>query len=45
MYYSTLGHPKENWDNPDLQKMYAEAIKWATGLVNAGATPRPQPAE
>ena len=43
VYYSTLGHPKENWDNPNLQKMYTEAIKWATGLVNADVTPRPLP--
>ncbi len=43
VYYSTLGHPKENWDNPDLQKMYIEAIKWATGLVDADVTPRPLP--
>jgi len=43
VYYSTLGHPKDNWDNPNLQKMYTEAIKWAMGLVNADATPRPLP--
>ena len=43
VFYSTLGHPKENWDNPNLQKMYTEAIKWATGLVNADVTPRPLP--
>ena len=43
VYYSTLGHSKENWDNPNLQKMYAEAIKWAVGLVNADVTPRPLP--
>jgi hypothetical protein len=40
VYYSTLGHPKENWDNPELQKMYIEAIQWATGLVDADVTPR-----
>ena len=43
VYYSTLGHPKENWDNPNLQKMYTEAIEWAMGLVNADVTPRPFP--
>ena len=41
VYYSTLGHPKENWDNPRLQEMYTEAIKWAMGLVNADVTSRP----
>jgi type 1 glutamine amidotransferase len=35
VYYSTLGHPEENWDDPRIQKMYAEAIKWVMGLVNA----------
>jgi uncharacterized protein len=43
VYYSTLGHVKENWDNPKLQQMYTEAIKWAMGLVNADVTPRPLP--
>ena len=35
VYYSTLGHVEQNWDDPRLQKMYLEAIKWAMGLVNA----------
>jgi len=43
VYYSTLGHVKENWDNPQLQKMFMEAIQWATGLVDADVTPRPGP--
>jgi uncharacterized protein len=33
VYYSTLGHPEENWDDPRLQQMYGEAIKWAMGIV------------
>jgi type 1 glutamine amidotransferase len=43
VYYSTLGHVTENWDRPDMQKMYVEAIKWAMGLVDADVTPRPAP--
>jgi len=43
VYYSTLGHPVENWDRPEMQTMYAEAIKWAMGLVDADVTPRPAP--
>jgi uncharacterized protein len=43
VYYSTLGHPEDNWDDPRLQGMYVEAIKWAMGLVNADVTPRPAP--
>jgi len=41
VYYSTLGHPEENWDDPRLQQMYVEAIKWAMGLVDADVTPVP----
>ena len=36
------GIPK---DDPGIQKMYVEAIKWAMGLVNADVTPRPAPAQ
>ena len=41
VYYSTLGHPTGNWDRPELQTMYLEAVKWAMGLVTADVTPRP----
>jgi len=41
VFYSTLGHVPENWDNPQLQRMYAEAIKWALGLVTADVAPQP----
>jgi uncharacterized protein len=44
VYYSTLGHPKDSWDDPRLQKMYTEAIKWAMGLESADITPQPAPA-
>jgi type 1 glutamine amidotransferase len=43
VYYSTLGHISENWDKPEFQQMYTEAIKWVLGLVDADATPRPAP--
>jgi type 1 glutamine amidotransferase len=41
VYYSTLGHVEENWDDPRLQRMYVEAIQWAMGVVNADVSPRP----
>ena len=41
VYYSTLGHVEENWDRPDFQKMYFEAIRWALGLVDGSTAPRP----
>lgn len=31
VFYSTLGHARELWDAPWLQKMYFEALKWALG--------------
>ena len=41
VFYSSLGHVVENWDNPAVQKMYSEAIQWALGLVDADISPRP----
>ncbi len=41
VFYSTLGHVIENWDKPEFQKMYGDAIRWALGLVDADVTPRP----
>jgi type 1 glutamine amidotransferase len=29
VFFSTFGHAPETWDNPAIQKMYFEAIKWA----------------
>jgi hypothetical protein len=31
------------WDNPALQTMWLEAIKWSLGLSDADVTPRPMP--
>ena len=45
VFYSTLGHVDQNWDDPRFQEMYLEAIKWAMGLVDADVTPRPLPAQ
>jgi uncharacterized protein len=44
VFYSTLGHVTENWDDPRFQTMMTGAIKWALGLENADITPRPAPA-
>jgi type 1 glutamine amidotransferase len=43
VYYSTLGHPDQNWDRPEMQTMYVEAIKWAMGLTDGDVNPRPAP--
>jgi hypothetical protein len=45
VYCSTLGHVEQNWDDPRLQQMYAGAIKWAIGLVDADVTPRALPGQ
>lgn len=44
VFYSTFGHAPETWDNPAIQKMYFEAIKWAMGLSGGDTTPHPMPA-
>ena len=38
VFYSTLGHTKEAWDDPDIKTMYFEAIKWTMGLTEGGTT-------
>ena len=43
VFYSTLGHEPESWDNPVLQQMYFEAIRWSLGLVDGDTTPLPPP--
>jgi type 1 glutamine amidotransferase len=43
VFYSSLGHVPENWDRPEVQTMFKEAIRWAMGLVDADVTPRPAP--
>jgi type 1 glutamine amidotransferase len=41
VFYSTFGHADEAWDNPLVQKMYLEAVKWALRLVGDDVTPGP----
>jgi type 1 glutamine amidotransferase len=43
VFYSTLGHTKESWDDPDVQKMYFEAIKWTLGMTEGSTTSHPKP--
>lgn len=45
VFYSTFGHTDESWDDPRMQTMWLEAIKWGMGLTQADATPRPRPKE
>ncbi len=32
VFYSTFGHADEAWDNPQVQKMYLAAVRWAMRL-------------
>jgi uncharacterized protein len=42
VFYSTLGHADEAWDNSALQQMYFNALRWALKLVDGDATPLPR---
>jgi uncharacterized protein len=41
VFYSALGHAAATWDNPDVYRMYFEALKWSLGLTDGDAAPRP----
>ena len=43
VFYSTLGHTEESWDDPDVRTMYFEAIKWALGMTEGSTAPHPRP--
>jgi len=34
VFYSTLGHTEESWSDPDIKKMYFEAIRWALWMTD-----------
>lgn len=42
VFYSTLGHTNESWDDPDVKKMYFEAIKWTLGMTEGSTASHPQ---
>ena len=42
VFYSTLGHTEESWDDPDIRKMYFEAIKWVLGMTDASTASHPK---
>jgi hypothetical protein len=44
VFYSTLGHTEESWSDPDIRKMYFEAIKWALGMTDGSTASHPRPA-
>ena len=44
VFYSTLGHTEESWDDPDIRKMYFEAVRWALGMTDGSTASHPRPA-
>jgi type 1 glutamine amidotransferase len=44
VFYSTLGHTEESWSDPDIRKMYFEAVKWVLGMTDGSTTPHARPA-
>lgn len=42
VFYSTLGHTEESWQDPDIKKMYFEAIKWSLGMTDGSTSPHPR---
>jgi type 1 glutamine amidotransferase len=44
VFYSTLGHTEEAWQDPDIRKMYFEAIRWALGMTDGNTASHPRPA-
>ena len=43
VFYSTLGHTEEAWSDPDIRKMYFEAIRWALGMTDASTVSHSRP--
>ena len=33
VFYSSIGHTRRSWTDPELRKMYLEAVRWALGLT------------
>ena len=33
VFYSSLGHTEEAWSDPDIRKMYFEAVRWTLGMT------------
>jgi len=44
VFYSCLGHPDASWDDPRVQNMYMNAIRWAAGQIQYTVQPHPLPA-
>jgi type 1 glutamine amidotransferase len=43
VFYSSLGHMQDAWSDPDVRKMYFEAIKWVLGMTEGSTASHPRP--
>jgi hypothetical protein len=41
VFYSALGHDASTWDDPNIERMWFNAVEWALGLKDADVTPKP----
>jgi uncharacterized protein len=44
VFYSTFGHTEEAWEDPDIRKMYFEAIRWALWMTDGSTASHARPA-
>jgi uncharacterized protein len=42
VFYSSIGHTKEAWENPLARTMYLEGVKWTMGRTEGSTTPHPK---
>ena len=42
VFYSSLGHTKEAWEDPLVRKHYTEGVKWVLGRTEGSTTPHPK---
>ncbi len=43
VFYSSLGHTEESWNDPDIRKMYFEALKWVLGMTEGSTASEVRP--
>lgn len=42
VFYSSLGHTKEAWEDPLVRKHYTEGVKWVLGRTEGSTKPHPK---
>ena len=42
VFYSSLGHTRESWQDPNVQTMYLEAIRWVLGGSEGSTATHPK---